>query len=646
LSSTNCAASFGHGFTASRNIDLRHLVVGTAGHIDHGKSALVEALTGIHPDRLKEEQRRGITIDLGFADCNLPPDGVVSFVDVPGHERFVRHMVAGVSGLDVVLLVVAADDGVKPQTREHLAICSLLGMQNGLIILSKADIVERDVRDVVALEVREFLAGTFLEHAPMIVVSSRSGEGLDALRGELRRLLRELPERSPEGIARLSIDRSFVQKGFGTVVTGTLIAGALAEGDEIEILPGGKRGRVRGLQVHRRKVPVVSAGHRVAVNLQGLDNSDAPRGATLTRPAAILTTRRVHATIELLRGAPESLRKGGPVRFHQGTCERAARMRVAAKRADGLLDADLVLSDDTVLLPGDRFILRRPAPVDTIGGGLVVDAHPVRGPFRGGASSPVTEDEVWIERVGRAKLAGRPVAAIAAEFGKSSEEVDAILAPLLESGRLVRAGGLLFARTDWDSVRVSTVDALRAVHEADPLRAGVSRESLRAKLARAMPPEAYRELLQVLAAEGVVRLAGDRLALSTHQVILSPDDAARALKIEQVFRDAELDPPLIEDVLRDVGGPQGPRLRDWLVDEGKLMKIRDGRLFHSEALERLRSRLRDFARTSSTIDIGRFKELAGATRKNAIPLLEQFDEERLTRREGNVRRILTNDAVG
>jgi selenocysteine-specific elongation factor len=626
---------------------LRHLVAGTAGHIDHGKSALVEALTGVHPDRLKEEQRRGITIDLGFADFELPPDGVVSLVDVPGHERFVRHMVAGVSGLDTVLLVVAADDGIKPQTREHLAICSLLGMRSGIVVLSKADLVEPDLREVVALELREMLRGTFLEGAPLVAVSVRTREGIDALREELRRLLRELPERPAEGVARLPIDRSFVQKGFGTVVTGTLVSGALAEGDEIEILPGGKRGRIRGLQVHKRKLRETRAGRRVAVNIQGLDCPDAPRGATLTSPQALLTTRRARVLVELLPSAPAALQRGGTVRLHQGTCERAARLRVVAGSATGALEADLVLAQDTVLLPGDRFILRRPAPVDTIGGGVVVDAHPLRRRQERlrAVQPPASREDAWIERIARAGTAGRPVAVLAAELGRSPEEVDRELGPLIEDQRVVRAAGLLFAGAAWHETREATLHALRAFHAAEPLKSGMAREALRAQVAREMPPEAFRDLLQALATAGALRLSGDRLALVGHRVVLSPDDASRAAKIEDAFRRAGLDPPSVDDVLRDVGGSQGPRLRDWLVEEGTLVRIRDGRLFHGEVLEDLRRKLREFGRRSATIEIGAFKELSGATRKNAIPLLEQFDDERLTRREGNVRRILTNDAT-
>ncbi len=624
---------------------MRHIVVGTAGHIDHGKSALVAALTGVHPDRLEEERRRGITIDLGFADLTLH-DGVVSFVDVPGHERFVRHMVAGASGLDAVLLVIAADDGVKPQTREHLSICKLLGLSRGLVALTKADLVEPEIAEVVALEVRDLLSGSFLEGAPILPVSSRTGQGLDALRAELARWLRELPVRPEAGIARLPIDRSFVQKGFGTVVTGTLVAGTIREGDEIEILPGERRGRVRGLQVHKRKVAVAQAGRRVAVNIQGLDCEQAPRGATLTLPGSLKTTRRARVRIDLLPGVPSKLRRGGPVRFHQGTCERTARFR-AISDAEGRLDAELVLAEETVLLPGDRFILRRPAPVDTIGGGIVVDAHPVYGRRGRSRAASVAESgqDAWLDRIARAGEAGVPAAALAVELGRSAEETEAAVSGLRAAGRAVRVGGVLFATPVWEAARARVHDVLDEFHANEPLAAGLARETVRARAGRDVPPEAFRELLVALAAEGRIRLIGDRAALASHQVVLSAADAARAERIEDAMRRGGIDPPAIEDVLRDVGGAQGPKLRDWLVASGRLVRIRDGRFFHQDALEEVRRKLREFSRTSSTIEIGTFKELAGATRKNAIPLLEQFDAERLTRREGNVRRILTNDAA-
>ena len=620
---------------------MRHLVVGTAGHIDHGKSALVEALTGVHPDRLEEEQRRGITIELGFADLDLAPDGVVAFVDVPGHERFVRHMVSGASGLDAVLLVVAADEGVMPQTREHLAICSLLGLRHGIVVLSKADLADDDLRRVVRLEVEEAVAGTFLQGATVVATSARTKEGLESLRDALRRLAREIPEREPSGVPRLPIDRSFVMKGFGTVVTGTLASGTLVEGDEVQILPGGRTARIRGLQVHRHKVREARAGRRVAVNLQGIECAEAPRGATLARPGTLRPTRRARVVVELLPGAPRLSGRGGPVRFHQGTCERAARLRLeAAAQCGG--EAEIVLAQDTVLLPGDRFILRRPAPVDTIGGGVVIDAHPA--PRRRGAPIAAAADaaDVWIERIDRAGVAGRAVADVCAEAGRSAAEVDAALAPLIASGRVVRSGSRLFAGSRWEETGEALLDALRSFHASEPLRRGLDRETLRGRVAPAMPAEAFRDLLRRLSGEGALTLDRELVSIAGHRIEPTEADAARARRIEEAFRAAGLDPPPVETVVREAGGDPEMRVVGWLVEEGRLVKLRDGRLFHAPAIQALRGKVREFARTSSTIDVAAFKELAGVTRKNAIPLLELFDEERLTRREGSVRRILTD----
>jgi selenocysteine-specific elongation factor len=623
---------------------LRHLVVGTAGHIDHGKSALVEALTGVHPDRLEEEQRRGITIDLGFADLELEPEGVVSIVDVPGHERFVRHMVSGASGLDAVMLVIAADDGVKPQTREHLAIGSLLGLEHGIIVLTKSDLVDADVRDVVSLEARELAAGTFLENAPVVAVSARTREGLDALRAELRTLLASVPERPAQGVARLPIDRSFVLRGFGTVVTGTLASGTLREGQEVEILPLGNRGRIRSLQVHKRQVSEAGAGRRVAVNLQGLDRDDAPRGATLADTAALLVTRRIRVLLEFLPGAAPRLRGGGVLRFHQGTCERAARLRRMRPDGSGGIEGEIVLDEDTVLLPGDRFILRRPAPVDTVGGGVVIDAHPARSRAAAGRSAAFGT-EAWAERIARSGASGRAASAISAELGRSPEEAERETADLLANGRIVKAAGLLFDASVWREIESRAQSALEAFHAREPLRPGISREALRAETAQAMTGEAFRELLAGLTRSGVVRLQGDTVARAGFRVVLSPSDATDMERIEGAFRRGGLNPPTSDEATSGLRTPHAGRLLRLLVEQGRLVKIRDGRLFHADALAAVRRKLREFGRTSGTIDVGTFKDLAGVTRKNAIPLLEQFDDERLTRREGNARRILPDEAV-
>jgi selenocysteine-specific elongation factor len=424
---------------------MANLIVGTAGHIDHGKSSLVHALTGIDPDRLQEEKRRGITIELGFADLDLGAGAGVSFVDVPGHERFVRQMVAGATGIDAVLLVVAADEGVRPQTREHLAICRLLGVDRGVVALTKCDLVEPELRQVVALEVRDLVAGSRLAHAPIVEVSVRSGEGTDALKSALAELVRGGSTRPAGGLARLPVDRSFVMRGFGTVVTGTLASGTLSVGDEVEVLPCGAHGRVRGLQIHRHKVASAEAGSRVAVNLQGLECADVPRGSTLTRRGEWTASRRLWARVTLLAGAPTALaERGGPVRLHLGTADVAARLRVLGREGGTTLHAELRLAAPLVAALGDRFILRRPAPVDTIGGGVIVDAAPP-GPRQACAAcfepSALDPGRALALRLGRAGAAGAEPHALARQLGCALGSLERAAAPARWS-RPPRAGSM------------------------------------------------------------------------------------------------------------------------------------------------------------------------------------------------------------
>jgi selenocysteine-specific elongation factor len=627
----------------------RHLVLGTAGHIDHGKSALVKALTGTDPDRLAEEKRRGITIDLGFADMELGPGQALSFVDVPGHERFVRHMVAGSTGIDAVLLVVAADQGIQPQTREHLNICTLLGLRRGLVALTKCDLVDDDLREVAALEVRELLAGSFLRDAPLIPVSARSGEGLESLRSALSDLLVELPLRSVLGVARLPVDRSFVLHGFGTVVTGTLVSGTLHEGDEVAIMPGGKRGRIRGLQVHHQEVKEVQAGRRAAVNIQGLDCAEVPRGATVTHPGMLPVSRRIWARLQLLPGAPAALRKGGRVRFHQGTCERAGRLRPLGHCDDDTLQAEIALDHDAVLVPGDRFIIRRPAPVDTVGGGLVMDVRPpsanaaTRAMFS--PESLETANAVML-RLARAARAGREPAGLALELGIKPERVALIAATLEESGKLISAGPLLLDAAVWAALKTAVCDAVGEFHSREPLRPGMSREDLRAGLARQLPQEAWRRLLEEMVVGGKLALSGELVALEGHAVLLSKAEQELAEFIEERFRLAGLEPPNAGKVIPATDKEKAAKIIELLIARGKLVRIRAGMLFHAEALDHLIARLREYSRSSETIDVAGFKELAGVTRKNAIPLLEHLDESRITRRQGNLRVILLSPPGG
>lgn len=624
---------------------MSHLVLGTAGHIDHGKSSLVKALTGIDPDRLREEQARGITIELGFADLDLEGDRHLSIVDVPGHERFVRHMVAGATGIDAVMLVVAADEGVMPQTREHLHICNLLGVRHGFVALTKTDLADRDLRDVVEMELQEFLKGSFLEDCEVVPVSARSGEGMDQVREALAALFGTVDYRPGEGIARLPVDRSFTMHGFGTVVTGTLAAGTLREGQEVEVLPGGDRGRIRGIQVHGQAVREAAAGRRTAVNLQGLRCEQAPRGSTLSVPGRLRTTSRVWARVELVETAASSIRKGGMFRFHQGTSERDARVRLLKDLGNGEQEVEIVLDQPAVLIPSDRFILRRPMPVDTLGGGVITDNNPPRGREAREERAAVSDrgegmDDPVLLRLGRQGLKGGRAASLTGDLGLSVDQIESRLAALEEEGRLVQAAGRLFTAEALGGLETEIVARLQAFHGEAPLKQGLSREQLRSALCREMPQDAWRAFLGMLEAREVIRSRADLLAIPSHEVVLDPEDEARIGRIEDRFKAGGLEPPGEETALSEVGGGTGRELLEVLLEQGRLVRIGDGRPFHIEALTKLRALLIDYAQESQTIDVATFKRLAGVTRKNAIPLLEYLDGERQTRRVGNVREIL------
>src|SRR5262245_41382108 len=429
---------------------MKHVVIGTAGHIDHGKTELVKALTGINPDRLKEEQERGITIDIGFAPLQLPGGLTAGFVDVPGHERFVKNMLAGVWGIDLVLLVVAADESIKPQTREHFDICTLLRVPRGLIALTKVDLVDADLRELAMLEVREFVRGSFLEEAPLIGVSARTGEGLDRLREAIAEAAAEVRPGRGGALMRLPVDRSFSIRGFGTVVTGTLVSGVLAEGEEIAIEPEGRRSRVRGIQVHAEPVREAHAGQRTAVNLQGLETSSVARGAVIGHPGELAPASLLDVRLSLLAGAPAPLKDLSRVRFHQGTSELLARVKLlgrAALKPGEESFAQLRLERPGCCLPGDRFVLRRYSPPVTIGGGVVLDASPPK--HRGSrhddltdrlerleGSSPEGALMIYLET----EPAGMRAAPLAARMGRTAAELAGLVGTAVAQERVLVVG--------------------------------------------------------------------------------------------------------------------------------------------------------------------------------------------------------------
>jgi selenocysteine-specific elongation factor len=635
---------------------VRSIVVGTAGHIDHGKSALVRALTGTDPDRLKEEKLRGITIDLGFAHLGLG-DADVAFVDVPGHERFVRNMLAGAGGIDAVLLVVAADESVMPQTREHFEICRLLHVPAGLVALTKCDAADADTIELSRLEVRELVAGSFLEAAPIVEVSARTGAGLDQLRAELQALATRVPPRAEGHPPRLPIDRVFTIRGFGTVATGTLVSGRLSADQEAVVLPRALGVKVRGLQVHGASTGHAGAGQRVAVNLGGVEVSDLARGDTLTVPGAFEPTRRFDARLDLLPGA-RPLRHGARVRFHQGTTELLGRVAVSSvcdvEGVPGEVPPGktslvrLRLESPAILTRGDRFILRAYSPPVTIGGGLVLDPHPPRGAIRTPAGvarlvrlAAPDADQPVLQFVEEAGAAGLPRDALVSRAGLAPAEADATIARLSGSGRLTVVEDRLAGPTVLAQLSARLLEAVAAHHNTEPLSDGLPREEARSRIFGRSSPPVFEHVLAALAAAGKI-VARERLALAGHALALEPEEEAARDAIETAYRTAGLGPPDLASVAASAGiAPRvAEKMTDLLVRRKILVRL-GGVLFHAHPLEALKTEVRALKGTAGAqVDVSAFKARYGISRKYAIPLLEFLDRERVTRRVGEGRVVI------
>jgi selenocysteine-specific elongation factor len=636
------------------------IIVGTAGHIDHGKTSLVKALTGIDADRLPEEKRRGITVDLGFAEMTLG-DVHFGFVDVPGHERFVKNMLAGASGIDIVLLVVAADEGVMPQTREHFDICRLLGVENGAIALTKTDLVDDETIELAKLDVAELVAGSFLENAPLVEVSARSGDGIGELNETLVELGRTVTKRDNRLIVRLPIDRSFSVKGFGAVVTGTLASGAIEEGDELELLPAGSKVRVRGIQTHGAATKAVSAGRRVAINLGGIDHSKVERGMFLVEPGVLEPTQTLDAEVEVVADAARSLRTRQRVRVHIGTVEALARMQVIAD--DGEIAAgekgfvQIRLESPVVAIPGERFIIRRYSPAITIAGGVVIDNAARRHRKREfdqvravlteriAAKEPMEMVRLLINSAGSA---GSSIAEIRARTGFSKEVAQASVAELIRSDMVIDAGGRILATERFAELGKLVESAVATFHKVDPLAKGIGREMIREKLFAFLPDEVFQAVLSDLAERETIVLDRDTIRSSAHRTELSTDEQALRERILASYRGAGLEVPKFPHVLIEAvaGTPfstqDARKFFQMFLDSGEIVKVSEEFYFYKPVINALAEKLRNFAAASPDrmIDMAKFKNLAGVSRKYAIPLLEYFDRERVTYRRGDNRYII------
>jgi selenocysteine-specific elongation factor len=620
-------------------------VVGTAGHIDHGKSTLVKALTQIDPDRLEEEKRRGMTIDLGFAYMELPSGRRVGIVDVPGHQRFLKNMLAGVHGMDAVLLVIAADSGPMPQTREHLAIIDLLGIEHGVVVLSKADLVDAAWLDLVRDDVAQVLAGSSLERAPMVGVSSSTGAGLDELRAALDAELAKTTPRPDLGRPRLPVDRSFAMSGFGTVVTGTLVGGVLRQGIELAVLPAGRRVRVRGLQQHNRAVEVARPGSRTAVNLSGLDHSQVRRGDVLALPGTLLASRRLDARLVVLPGV-QPLRHHQRLLMYHETAEVMIELTVLEGdelRAGAAGWVQLYATEPVVALDGDRFILRVPSPAATVAGGVIVDGAPRRHRRRDQA---VLEDLAARERADPGVAAvlelgkhpwGMPEMELAGRLGLTSARTREVLTPLHTRDALHRLGSRWLTREQWERSVSRVTTGLETYHHAQPLRRGMPKEELRSRTG--IPGDLFTDLIAVLAAEGTVVERGGELATAAHHPALSAEQETAIGAFVAALEGQPFNPPPLLELVRRY--QLTPALLQYLVADGRVVRINDETAFARSAYDDAVRRLRAHLSEHRTLTVAAARDVLGSSRRYVLPLLEWLDAQKITRRVGDDR-ILRN----
>ena len=621
-----------------KSVEMKNIIVGSAGHIDHGKTALVRALTGIDTDRLKEEKQRGISIDLGFAHLQISQDVRLGFVDVPGHERFIKNMLAGVGGIDLVLFVIAADESIKPQTREHFDICRLLGIRKGIVVLTKSDIVDKDLIELVRLEVDEFVRGSFLENAPVVAVSSTTGTGLADLRAEIEKMAGSVPEKDASQYFRLPIDRAFSMRGFGTVVTGTLVSGTVRVEQEVDLHPTRQQVRVRGIQVHGASVKEAAAGQRTALNVAGVETSELRRGMLLAEAGRFRATTQVDCVFELLASA-KPLKHRAPVHFHAGTAEVEAevrRHRGTESLQPGARDyVRFLLSEPLLLLPGDRFIVRMFSPVVTIGGGTVLDvAAPRKGVperMRILESAPLTDRIALL--VSEARY-GMGMPELVARTGRLESDILKAMAAVIA----FQSPQFWLVDSKWAASQLDAIhEALKQFHRKNPLLGGLSKEELRS---RQLPGAPAWLMDALLARSKTLAVEGETVRLASHQIALKEDETEASAKIENAFQAAGLAVPSLSEVLGK-SGVEASRARNilqLLIRDKRLVRVGDELVFHASAIRSLRELL--LKKKGARFAVPEFKDWTGISRKYAIPLLEFLDREHITRREGASRIVL------
>ncbi|MEA2084941.1 MAG: selenocysteine-specific translation elongation factor [Thermodesulfobacteriota bacterium] len=632
---------------------MREVVLGTAGHVDHGKTSLVRALTGIDTDRLKEEKERGITIELGFAFLDLPCGHRLGIVDVPGHERFVKNMVAGAAGIDLVAFVIAADEGIMPQTREHFEICSLLGVKAGCIIITKKDLVEPDWLDLVQEDINEYFAGSFLENAPVVAVSSTTGEGIEEVRNLLDKLVSARKFNEAYGPFRLPVDRVFTIKGFGAVVTGTSISGRIKVGDDITIFPRGTIAKIRGIQVHARDVSEVEAGNRTAINIQGVEKEIISRGDMIATPGCLLQSYILDADFQYLSGNKKPLKNRTRVRIHLGTSEIMGRIvLLEQEELEPGSDANvqLLLEKPTGVWPGDHYVIRSYSPIFTIGGGTVLNGSAMKrrrfkeinqeafNLYHNGSA----EDRAifYLKESGFSGLAAEKLAVKVGVFGNRLKKIlngpiSASRIIMVDSERQRMIEGSVFKR-----LTNLIKDILETFHAENPLESGLSKAELKSKLSLGLSRRLFQMALdylvkhnEIVQDEAVVRLAG-------HKVSLKDDAKEIREELQRLFKSHGLKPPTLKEVFSNFKqSPQSiiQNIINVLVREEALKKVNEDLYFNAQSLTDLQGKLVEFLKKEGEINAQGFKSLAGLTRKFSIPLMEYFDKAKVTIRVGDKR---------
>jgi selenocysteine-specific elongation factor len=630
--------------------NMQYVILGTAGHIDHGKSALVKALTGIDPDRLKEEKERGMTIDLGFADLKYQDGLTVGIVDVPGHEKLVRNMLAGAGGIDLVLFVIAADEGIMPQSREHLYICDLLKIKSGLIAVTKVDLVDKDWLELIKDDVQSFVKGTFLEKAPILYVSSKTHFNIDLLKEKIREVALKVEPKSTKGLFRLPIDRVFTLKGFGTIVTGTAFSGSISTGDAVDILPSGIKSKVRGLHSHGRPIKTAYAGQRVAINLQGVDKEEIKRGDSIVVPDRFIPTNMIDAKLELLPNVP-SLKNRDVVHLHLGTSENMARIVLYGRNklnAGEHCYCQLRLQEPVIAMSGDRYIIRRFSPVETVGGGEIFDPTSYKMSHKKSIEElEIFETGILTEKIAlkikRSGIQGINTSLIEGWVNADYESIKEAIESLKKEGAIKQFENMLIHKNLFDSFREIINKLLKDFHERNPLKPGIQKEELRSHIN--LKPKLFDQLIAAL--EDVI-VAKDMVRLLTFNTTLSKEDETLKMNVLKILHDAGFQPLTVDELSQCLRVDQ-KYLLDMLrlmVNEGSLIKINDSLYITSSIYKKMMELLKDFSSRKTEMLVSEFREVLGTSRKYALPFLEYLDSHQITKRTDDKRfvssRIICN----